>query len=105
MFKPMMAFSIAALACSSVLAQQPPTREFDAPGTPPFQVLKEGENPPPDAYENIVIGPNYVPAPERRKVDGVPAGTGQQFESDARETKLDNPGIARAKFGRADPSH
>src|SRR3954466_16038539 len=105
MFKPMMAFSIAALACSSVLAQQPPTREFDAPGTPPFQVLKEGENPPLDAYDNFVIGPNYVPAPERRKVDGVPEGTVQQFEIDSKETKLFNPGIARVKFGRVDPSN
>ena len=46
-------------APGSVLAQ-PPTRKFDAPGAPPFQVLKDGENPPLDAYDNFVVGPNYL---------------------------------------------
>src|SRR3954453_11839320 len=105
MFKPMMAFSIAALACSSVLAQHPPTREFDAPGTPPFKVLNEGENPPLDAHDNFVIGPNYVPAPERKKAEGVPGGKVVQFEIDSRETRLFNPGIARDKFGSVHPSN
>ena len=86
MLKPMMALLITAFACSNALAQ-PQTRKFDDPGAPPFNVLKEGENPPLDAYDNFVIGPNYVPAPERRKVDGVPEGTVQQFEIDSKETK------------------
>ena len=47
-----------------------PVRKFDDKGAPPFKVLKEGENPPLDAYDNFVIGPKYVPAPERKKVDG-----------------------------------
>ena len=50
----------------------PPVRQFDAPGSPPFKVLKTGENPPLDAYDNFVIGPEYVPAPERKVVEGVP---------------------------------
>ena len=75
MFKPEMAFLIAALACPGALAQ-PGRRKFDDPGAPPFKVLKEGENPPLDAYGNFVIGPKYVPAPERKKVEGVPAGEG-----------------------------
>ena len=99
-----MAFLIAALACSSALAQ-PPTRKFDDPGAPPFKVLKEGENPPLDAYDNFVIGPNYVPAPERKKVDGVPEGKVEQFVIDSKETKLFNPGIARDEFGKVDPSN
>jgi hypothetical protein len=36
-----------------VLAQ-PPARKFDDPGAPPFKVLKEGENPPLDAYDNFL---------------------------------------------------
>src|SRR3954470_18308192 len=104
MFRPLNALLIAALACSSALAQ-PPQRKFDDPGAPPFKVLNEGENPPLDAYDNFVIGPNYVPAPERKKADGVPEGKVQQFEIDSKETRLFNPGIARDKFGKVDPSN
>src|ERR1051325_6957119 len=78
MSKPTMALLFQILACSSVLAQ-PPTRKFDDPGAPPFKVLKEGENPPLDAFDNFVIGPVYVSAPERDQVDGVPEGRVQQF--------------------------
>ena len=104
MFKPLMAFLITALACSNALAQ-PPARKFDDPGAPPFKVLKEGENPPLDAYDNFVIGPKYVPAPERKKVEGVPEGKVEQFEIDSKETKLFNPGIARKEFGKVDPNN
>src|SRR4051794_15690465 len=97
MFKPLSAFLIAALACSSVSAQ-PQARKFDGPGAPPFKVLKEGENPTLDAYDNFVIGPNYVPAPERKKVEGVPEGRIEQFDIDSKETRLFNPGIARDAF-------
>jgi enterochelin esterase family protein len=84
---------------------QPPVRKYDAPGAPPFKVLKEGENPPLDAYDNFVIGPKYVPAVERKKVDGVPEGTVKQFTIDSKETKLFNPGIKRDKFGTPDPKN
>jgi enterochelin esterase family protein len=104
MFKPQMTFLITVLACSSVLAQ-PQARKFDNPGAPPFKVLKEGENPPLDANDNFVIGPKYVPAPERKKVDGVPEGKVEQFVIDSKETKLFNPGIARDVFGKVDPSN
>ena len=104
MFKPLMAILITALACSHALAQ-PPARKFDDPGAPPFKVLKEGENPPLDAYDNFVIGPKYVPAPERKKVEGVPEGKVQQFVIDSKETKLFNPGIARKEFGKVDPKN
>jgi iron(III)-enterobactin esterase len=78
MFKPQMALLITALACSSLLAA-PPVRKFDDPGAPPFKMLKEGENPPLDAIDNFVVGPKYVPAPERKKVDGVSEGKVKQF--------------------------
>ena len=94
---------IAVLAGSGLLAA--PVRKYDDPGAPPFKVLKEGENPPLDANGNFVIGPKYVPAPERKKVDGVPEGKVEQFVIDSKETKLFNPGIARKEFGKVDPNN
>jgi len=73
MFKPLTVILITALACSCLFAA-PPVRMFDAPGSPPFKVLKTGENPPLDVDGNFVIGPEYVPAPERNSVKGVPQG-------------------------------
>jgi enterochelin esterase-like enzyme len=95
---------IAALACSGVATAQP-VRKYDDKGAPPFKVLKEGENPPLDAYGNFVIGPKYTPAPERKVVEGVPQGKVQQFDIDSKETKLLNPGIARKEFGKVDPKN
>jgi enterochelin esterase-like enzyme len=104
MFKLQTAIVIAILACSCSLAG-PPERKFDAPGSPPFKVLKTGENPPLDADGNFVIGPEYVAAPERKTVKGVPQGEVRQFEIDSKETKLLNPGIARKEFGKVDPKN
>ena len=104
MFKLRMAVLITALACSGSATAQP-VRKYDDKGAPPFKVLKEGENPPLDAYDNFVIGPKYVPAPERKKVEGVPEGKVEQFEIDSKETKLFNPGIARKEFGKVDPNN
>lgn len=94
---------IAALAGSAALAA--PVRKYDDRGAPTFKVLKEGENPPLDAYDNFVIGPKYGPAPERKKVEGVPEGKVEQFVIDSKETKLFNPGIARKAFGKVDPKN
>jgi enterochelin esterase-like enzyme len=95
---------IAALVCPSAATAQP-VRKYDDKGAPPFKVLKEGENPPLDAHDNFVIGPKYVPAPERKKVEGVPEGKVKQFVIDSKETKLFNPGIAREEFGKVDPKN
>jgi enterochelin esterase-like enzyme len=95
---------IAALASSGVSNAQP-VRKYDDKGAPPFKVLKEGENPPLDTHDNFVIGPKYVTAPERKKVEGVPEGKVQQFVIDSRDTKLFNPGIARKEFGKVDPNN
>src|SRR4051794_21946191 len=92
---------IVALACPGVSMAQP-VRKYDDKGAPPFKVVKEGENPPLDAYGNFVIGPKYVLAPERKVTEGVPQGKVQQFEIDSKETKLLNPGIARKQFGKVD---
>src|SRR5215469_8493678 len=110
MFKPQAVTLITVLTCSWVVAAPParkaapPVRKFDAPGSPPFKVLKTGENPPLDADGNFVIGPEYTPAPERKAVEGVPQGKVKQFIIDSKETKLFNPGIARKVFGKVDPT-
>src|SRR5271170_7849378 len=104
MFKLQTGTLITLLACSCVFAA-PPERKFDAPGSPPFKVLKTGENPPLDVDGNFVIGPEYLPAPERKVVKDVPQGKVQQFVIDSKETKLLNPGIARKEFGKVDPKN
>jgi enterochelin esterase-like enzyme len=95
---------IVAFSCPGRSVAQP-VRNYDDTGAPPFKVLKEGENPPLDAYDNFVIGPKYVPAPERKKVEGVPEGKVEQFVIDSKATKLFNPGIARRQFGKVDPNN
>lgn len=82
-----------------------PVRQLDAPGSPSFKVLETGENPPLDAYDNFVIGPEYVSAPEGKVVQDVPRGKVQQFTIDSTETKIYNPGIARNEFGTVDPKN
>ncbi len=104
MVKLWVAISMTALACCGSAAAQP-VRKYDDKTAPPFVLLKEGENPKPDASGNFVIGPKYAPAPERKKVEGVPEGKVEQFEIDSKETKLFNPGVARKEFGKADPAN
>ena len=105
MFQRCSVFLVCTFAFLETAFAAPPVREFDAPGAPPFKVLKPGENPPLDAYDNFVIGPEYVTAPEYKVVEGVPQGKVQQFAIDSKETKLFNPGIAREKFGTVDPKN
>lgn len=95
---------IALFTFPSILLAQP-VRNYDDKGAPPFKVLPEGTNPPLDAYDNFVIGPKYVPAPERKVVEGVPKGKVTQFVIDSKETKLMNPGIARKVFGKVDQNN
>jgi enterochelin esterase family protein len=85
----------------------PPTRPFDAPGSPTFVRLdgKPGVNPPLDMDGNFLIGPEYLPASEDKVVEGLPQGKVQQFTIDSRDTKLLNPGIAREVFGTVDPAN
>ena len=103
MSKPLAAFLVFTLFSTNAAFAQ--VRKFDDPGSPPFKVLKSGENPPLDADGNFVIGPEYVTAPERKAVEGVPAGKVKSFTIDSKETKLFNPGIARKVFGKVDPNN
>ena len=87
--------------------EAPPTRKFDAPGSPTFVRLnaKPGLNPPLDVNGDFLIGPDYASAPENKVVEGVPQGKVQQFVIDSKDTKLLNPGIAREVFGTVDPAN
>jgi iron(III)-enterobactin esterase len=97
-------FSILSVETASTA---PPTRKFDAPGSPTFERLdsKPGLNPSLDVDGNFLIGPNYAPAPENKVIEGVPQGKVQQFTIDSKDTKLLNPGIARKVFGKVDPKN
>src|SRR5262249_32124131 len=92
MFKPLAALLIITCLCAETAFAQPRVRKFDDPGSPPFKVLGTGENPPLNADDNFVIGPEYIPARERNVVEGVPQGKVKQFTIDSKETKTFNPG-------------
>jgi len=85
----------------------PPTRKFDAPGSPKLTRLddKAGVNPPADVDGNFLIGPEYVSAPELKAVEGVRKGKVHQFIMDSKDGTLLNPGIARKVFGKVDPNN
>jgi iron(III)-enterobactin esterase len=53
---------------------------------------------------DVVIGPDYKPAPELQVADGVPQGTVVQFQLDSKDSKF-YPGVAREQFGTVDPSN
>lgn len=104
--------SVSFLSIETVVSAQqkrptPPTRKFDASGSPTFVRLdaKPGLNPPLDVSGNFLIGPEYTPAPENKVVEGVPQGKVQQFTIDSKDTKLLSPGIAREVFGTVDPNN
>ncbi len=87
--------------------KNPPTRAFDAPGSPEFVRLdgKTGVNPPANVNGNFVVGPDYKKAPEYTKVEGVPAGRVEQFSLNSKDGTMFNPGIARKEFGKVDPNN
>jgi len=57
-------FLLCTFAFLTTASAAPPVRSYDAPGAPSFNVLRPGENPPLDAYDNFVIGAVYVKAAE-----------------------------------------
>lgn len=93
----------------------PPTRAPDGPGAPTFTVAgakpgqtelraAPGANPPADTNGDFLVGPDYVPAPELKAVEGVPQGKIHQFQMDSAESKF-YPGIARVAPGKPDPNN
>ena len=66
-------------------------RKFDDPGSPPFTVLKPGENPPLDADGNFVIGPEYKTSPNAPWSQAFQRGKVKQFTIDSKETQTLQP--------------
>ena len=99
------------LAVGSIAAAQdparpaPPTRPADGLGAPAFTAITgKGANAPVDKNGDFVIGPDYAPAPELDRVEGVPHGKIQQFTMESKDSKF-YPGIARDVFGTVDPNN
>jgi len=83
----------------------PPTRDPHTPGYVAAKELPDGENAPPAADGNFILGPTHNPAPEMAVREGIPQGTVYEFTMSSSESKL-YPGIARepGTFGTPDPS-
>ena len=103
--------SAAAAPAASAPAQvpprpTPPTRDPHTPGNVQATELPDGQNAPPDADGNFILGPTHEPAPEATVHAGVPHGTVYEFTMQSTESKI-YPGIARDKdtFGTPDPGN
>jgi iron(III)-enterobactin esterase len=99
-------FPIALVAASAIAQRpQPPTRDPHTPGYVDAKELPDGENAPPTADGNFIIGPTHTPAPETIVHEGVPQGTVHKFDMESTDSKI-YPGIAREPntFGTADPN-
>jgi enterochelin esterase family protein len=83
----------------------PPTRDPHTSGYVSAKELPDGENPPPGADGNFILGPTHDPAPEAVEHDGVPKGAVYEFTMSSADSKL-YPGIARdpGTFVASDPS-
>jgi enterochelin esterase-like enzyme len=83
----------------------PPTRDPHTPGYVIAKELPDGEDPPPDADGNFILGPTHNPASESAEHEGVPKGAVYEFTMSSADSKL-YPGIARdpGTFVSSDPS-
>jgi enterochelin esterase-like enzyme len=105
-------FFISLFLSATLLSAQkrpvPPTRLYTDAGAPNFMVVKETKLTHKDLLNkngNFVVGPDYVPAPENKKLQHVPEGKVHQFSIDSRNGSIYNPGIARKVFGTVDPNN
>jgi enterochelin esterase-like enzyme len=109
MFKLKVAGLCLSLTIFSAWAQKPkvtaPTRDPHTPGYVTAKELPDGENAPPDADGNFILGPTHNPAPEMAAHDGVPQGTVSVFTMESTDSRF-YPGIVRDAntFGTPDPA-
>jgi enterochelin esterase-like enzyme len=93
---------------SVALAQRPtpPTRDPLTPGYVTAKDLPDGENAPPNADGNFLLGPTHHPAPETDLQVDVPHGDVHEFSMESKDSKI-YPGIARDRgtFGEPDPNN
>ncbi len=82
-----------------------PVRDPHTPGYVMAKELPDGENAPPNADGNFILGPTHNPAPEMAGREGVPQGTVYTFTMESADSKI-YPGIARepGTFARPDPA-
>jgi iron(III)-enterobactin esterase len=71
-----------------------PTRDPHTPGYVTAKELPDGENAPPNADGNFILGPTHNPAPEMAERENVPHGTVYNFTMESTDSKI-YPGIAR----------
>lgn len=107
---PYLFFTIALLAAQIPLpTTRPkvvaPTRDPHTPGYVVAKELPDGENAPPTADGNFILGPTHNPAPEMTVKEGVPQGTVTTFDMQSTDSKI-YPGIARDPntYGVPDPA-
>jgi enterochelin esterase family protein len=83
----------------------PPARDPHTPGYVIAKELPDGENAPPNADGNVIIGPTHNSASEMSVHEGVPKGTVYEFTMNSTDSKI-YPGIAReaGTFGTMDPA-
>jgi enterochelin esterase family protein len=99
------ALSLMASVASAQTRPTPPTRDPHTSGYVTAKELPDGENAPPKADGNFILGPTHNAAPEMTVHDGVPQGTIVNFTMNSEESKI-YPGIARepGTFGTPDPN-
>jgi enterochelin esterase-like enzyme len=83
-----------------------PTRDPHTPGYVVAKDLPDGQNPPPTADGNFILGPTHNPAPEMTVKEGVPQGAVTVITMESADSKF-YPGIARDPntFGTPDPAN
>ncbi len=95
------------LAAATATAQRPtpPTRDPHTQGYVTAKELPDGENAPPDADGNFIIGPTHKDAPETKVHLDIPRGTVFTFRMRSEDSRI-YPGIARdpGTFGTPDPN-
>src|SRR6185437_12927450 len=82
------------VACALAQRPAPPTRDPHSPGYVDAKELPDGENAPPSADGNFILGPTHTPAPEATVHEGVPQGTVGSFDMHSADSKI-YPGIVR----------
>src|ERR1039457_1183453 len=66
----------------------PPTRDPHTPGYVTAKELPDGDNAPPKADGNFILGPTHNPAPEMTAQESVPRGTVFDFTMESAGSKI-----------------
>jgi enterochelin esterase family protein len=99
------ALALGLLASAQTPRPTPPTRDPHTPGYVTATELPDGDNAPPNADGNFILGPTHNPDPETVTQAAVPHGTIYSFIMESADSRI-YPGIARERntFGQPDPN-